>query len=177
MRILRKHHRTDANRRGTTAVELAFVLPVFLFLVLSIVEFAHAQMVGNVLRAACRTAVRLGSTGGNSSAQVENHVRQVLSSAVRTAAINVFVKDASEFDAGGLPPANQSQFEAMPAIELADAEARQLFLVRARVGKESVPIQTSATAFVEARDLVLVLRFFFGFSRTCNAVQRALILH
>jgi hypothetical protein len=137
-RLTPLHKQTD--RRGTTAVELAFVLPVFLFLVLSIVEFAHAQMVGNVLRAACRTGARLGSTGGNSSAQVESHVRQVLSSAVRTAAINVFVKDASEFDAGGQPPANQSQIEAMPAIELTDAEPRQLFLVRARVNYNDIAL-------------------------------------
>jgi hypothetical protein len=134
------NHRFNLRRRGTTVVETAIVLPVFLLFVLGIIEFGHAQMVKNLLRGACRAGARLGSTEGNSTGDVELRVRQVLGSAIDPNAVSVYVKDASVYDEGGDPPTSGNSLEALPNIELGDAQPRQLFLVRARVDYNDVAV-------------------------------------
>lgn len=133
-------HRRPGDRRGTTVVETAFVLPVFLFFIMALIEFGHAQMVNNVLRSACRAGARMGSTQGRTTADVESYVRNALSSAIDVNAVNVFVKNAGSFDEGAGVPSEQSGFESLPDINLHDAEPRQLFLVRARVNYNDVAL-------------------------------------
>jgi Flp pilus assembly protein TadG len=88
-------------RRGTTVVETALVLPVYLMLVLAMIELGHALLVQHVLNSACRQAARIGSTQGNTTATVQAKVLSVLGSTVNTTKVSVFVKDASTFDTGG----------------------------------------------------------------------------
>ncbi|MEM6328647.1 MAG: TadE family protein [Planctomycetota bacterium] len=128
------------DRRGTTTVELAFVLPVFLFFVLALIEFGHAMMVNNALRSACRAGARIGSTEGRSTADVENHVRTVLGSALDLGAVEVFVKNAQSLDDGGAVPESGEGFESLPDIELSTAEPRQMYLVRAKVAYNDVAL-------------------------------------
>jgi hypothetical protein len=135
-----RRRRCDASRSGTTAVETALVLPVFLVFVLGIIELAHAQMVKNVLRSACRQAARIGSTDGTTTADVQARLLGVLDSVVEPGHIDVYVKDASAYDAGGNPPESGAELEGMANIELADAEPRQLFLVRAKVHYNDIAI-------------------------------------
>jgi hypothetical protein len=127
-------------RRGTTVVETALVLPVFLLFVLALIELGHAQMVKHVLRGACRQAARIGSTEGNSTADVRQRALNVLSSCMDPELVEVFVKNAGAYDAGGTPPESGSELEDLPDIELSDAEPRQLFLVRAKVNYEDIAI-------------------------------------
>jgi hypothetical protein len=133
-----RFHRT--LRDGTTVVETAFVLPVFLTLVLALIELGHAQMVQNVLRSACRSGARLGSTEGQTTSNVEAHVRQILSGAMDEHLVHVFVKDASALDSGGEVPESGAEVEAMPAASLEDMEPRSLFLVRARVNYNQIAL-------------------------------------
>lgn len=135
-----RNRRNSNQRRGTTVVETAFVLPVFLIVLWGIIEFSHVQMLQNVLRIACREGARLGSTAGNDTATVESHVRNLLGRAVSLDAINVFVRDAGGFDNGQSVPTNESSLENLPSIELSDAEPRQLFMVRARVDYNDVAL-------------------------------------
>lgn len=135
-----KRQRRRTDRQGTTAVEAAFVLPVFMFFVMALVELAHAQMVNNVLNSACRTAARLGSTEGNTTADVESHVRASLASAIDVNAAAVFVKNAQTLDDGADVPESGEGFEAMPDIEVADADPRQLFFVRARINYNDIAL-------------------------------------
>lgn len=121
------------NRRGTTAVETAMVLPVFFLLLFAIFEFSHAQMVTNMLNNACRNGARLGAVEGSTSAQVVSRVNQTLAPVAPSWSPSVFVNDASVFDSSGTPPTSGSEIESLPAIELSDAEPRQLFVVRARI--------------------------------------------
>lgn len=127
------------TRHGTTVVEAALVLPVFLLFVLGIVELGHAVMVANVLNSACRQAARIGSTEGNTTEQVRNKVLAVLGSAVDPDLVQVYVKNAEAFDSGS-PGTSGSDLEALPSIELTDAEPTQLFLVRAKVRYEDIAI-------------------------------------
>ncbi len=129
-----------SERRGTSAIEAAFVLPVFLFMIFALIEFGHAQMVNNVLRSACREGARLGSTTGSSSSGVETHVRNVLSSAINPAAVTVYVKSAASMETTSSPDTAAAQLEAMPDIELADAKSRQMFMVRAKVPYNAIAL-------------------------------------
>lgn len=127
-------------RRGTTVVETALVLPVFLLFVLGLVELGHAVMVKNVLRSACRQAARIGSTEGKTTAQVQQKVIDVLGAACDPSAIDVYVKDASVFDSDTPPSTSSSSLESLSNIELSEAEPRQLFLVRAKVHYNDIAI-------------------------------------
>lgn len=129
-----------ASRHGTTVVEAAFVLPVFLMLVLGLIELGHAQMVQNVLRSACRSGARLGSTEGQTTADVEEHVRRVLAGAMDADQVYVFVKDASSIDGGGGVPESGEALEAMPPASLENMEARSLFMIRARVNYNDIAL-------------------------------------
>jgi hypothetical protein len=133
------HRRLSGSRSGTTVVETALVLPVFLLFVLGIIELGHAQMVKNVLRSACRQAARMGCTEGTTTADVEQRVYEVLESVVEPGEVEVFVKNAAVYDEGGAP-ANSSELESLSNIELSDAEPRQLFLVRAKINYNDIAI-------------------------------------
>jgi len=129
----------QASRRGTTVVETALVLPVFLVFVLGIIELGHAQMVKNLLRSGCREAARIGSTEGHSTADVRQRVLDVIGSAVKPELVEVFVKDASVFDGAGGGTDSES-LEALPNIELSNAAPRSMFVVRAKVNYNDIAI-------------------------------------
>jgi hypothetical protein len=92
------------------------------------------------MNSACRQAARIGSTDGNTTAQVEARVRSVLGSCVNPSSVQVFVKNASAFDSSGSPGTTATELEAMPGIELNNADPRQLFMVRAKIAYRDVAI-------------------------------------
>jgi Flp pilus assembly protein TadG len=130
MRLKRSRAR---HRRGTAAVETAMVLPVYLTLLFGIAEFGHAQLMLNLLNSACRNGARIGSTEGTTTANVRARVNQTMGAAVATSKVTVYVKDASVFDSSSTPPSTDASLEAMADIEVANADARQMFMVRAKV--------------------------------------------
>jgi Flp pilus assembly protein TadG len=121
------------HRRGTAAVETAMVLPVYLTLLFGIAEFGHAQLMLNLLNSACRNGARLGSTEGTTTANVRTRVNQTMGAAVATSKVTVYVKDASVFDSSSTPPSTDASLEALPDFEVAEADPRQMFMVRAKV--------------------------------------------
>jgi hypothetical protein len=127
-------------RRGTSVVEAAVCLPVFFFFFLALVEFGHARMVQTVLQSACRNGVRLGSTEGVTTSQVEVEVRGMIAGAFDPQQAELFVKDASTYDGGGSVPESGEDLEALPDIELNNADERQLFLIRARVAYNDIAL-------------------------------------
>jgi len=152
----RNSHRR-INRKGTTLVETAFVLPVFMFFVLGLVEVGNAMMVQNVLRSATRAGARLGATDGKSSSAVTAYVKQVVGGAIDAQHATVTVKNASVYDSGSTPPETSAQLEALPAMELTDAEPRQLFMVRAKVAYNDValvPMPFMQAVILEAQSFI-----------------------
>lgn len=127
------------QRRGTTTVETAFVLPVFLVLLFAIFEFGHAQMVNNMMSTACRNAARIGAVEGSTTAQVEERVEETLGKFVPIDKVDIFVKNASSFDGGGSTPDGQG-LEELPNIDLSTTEPRTLFVVRAKVSYNEIAI-------------------------------------
>ncbi|MCA9235373.1 MAG: pilus assembly protein [Planctomycetales bacterium] len=140
LRSVRRSPEKSPLRRGTTVVETAVVLPVFLFLFLAIIEFGHAQMVANILNSACRVGARMGSTEGVSTADITARVNQTLGTAVDPANVSVFVKDASAFDSASPPDTTGVSIEALPDLEVDDAEPRQMFVVRAKVAYNDIAL-------------------------------------
>lgn len=133
-------YRRNQARRGTTVVETALVLPIFLLFVFVLVEIGHAQMIKNMLRGACREAARLGCTEGSATADVQARVLEILGGAVSSGHVNVMVKDAGAFDEGGDPPQSNSDLESLPDMEVSEADQGQLFLVRATVNYNDVAV-------------------------------------
>jgi len=131
----RKHQR---SRSGTATVETAVVLPVYLLMLFAIIEFGHAQMVLNLLNSGVRNGARIGSTEGTTTNQVVARVLQTLGAAVPANKVTVLVRDASVYDTGGTPPSTDAGVEALPALEVANAAPRQMFVVRARVDYNSI---------------------------------------
>ena len=138
--ILRAAHRSVRRRIGAAAVEFAVVLPVFLTFVFGVIEVSRIRLTSNLLKTACRTAARYGAAEGVSSAQACERVRAILSTALNAQAVSVVVKDASVYDTGGELPDNPEDYDALPNIELDQAQPRQLFLIRATVGYNRVAL-------------------------------------
>src|SRR3954471_15520594 len=136
----RGRNRRNKTRSGTTVVETALVLPVFLMFVLALIELGHAMMVSHVLRSACRQAARIGSTEGHSTAATRTKALEVLGSAVNPTKVTIFIKDAKSFDGGTSPSTTGTALESMPNLELNNAEPRQLFMVRAKVHYKDIAI-------------------------------------
>ena len=128
------------ERRGTTIVETAVVLPVFLFFLFAIIEFGHAQLVTNMLNSACRNGARIGAVEGTTSADVVARVNQTMAPVIAAENVSIFVNDASVFDGGGTPPNSGAAIEALPSIELTNAEPRQMFVVRARLNYNDIAL-------------------------------------
>ncbi|MDA7950077.1 MAG: pilus assembly protein [Pirellulaceae bacterium] len=134
--------RKDRIRRsGTAIVETAFVLPVLLTFLFGIFTFGHMQMVANLVQNACRTAAREGAADGMTTEEVRQRVLEIVSSAVDSDMVTVDVRDASVFDIQGADlPITNEDFEALPAVEVADVDPRQLFIVRAQLNYSQVAI-------------------------------------
>jgi Flp pilus assembly protein TadG len=156
MRHWKSCRRSSQRCSGTTLVETALVLPVFLAFVLGLMELSHAYMVTNVMRAACREAARLGSVSGTTTAQVKQKALDMMGSACKASAVTVFVKDASTFDTSGTPPQTATALEAMPDIEVANAKPLQLYMVRAKVNYNQIAIVPNIPIIGKFLDNVII---------------------
>ena len=137
---MRRLQKRTGSRSGTAAVETAVVLPVYVLLLFGVIEFGHAHMVVNLLQNGTRNAARMGSTAGPTTAQVIARVRQTLGAAVDPGKVSVWVQDASSLDDGTTWPMTDAQVEALPGIELATADDRQMFVVRASLAYNDISL-------------------------------------
>ena len=69
-------------RRGAAMVEMALVLPVFLMLIMGIIEFGRAMMVSNLVTNAAREGARMAVLDGSSNTEVSAAVRTFLQGAI-----------------------------------------------------------------------------------------------
>lgn len=132
--------RRGCLRRGTAAVEFALALPVLLAFVFGLVECSRIRMTTNLLGAACRLAARHGSAEGVTSQDACEHAARILATGMNPEHVVVLVKDAAVYDGAGALPASGAELSTLPDIELADAESRQMFLVRASVAYNDIAL-------------------------------------
>ncbi len=79
------------HRRGAAAVELAIVLPIFFMVVMGIVEFGRAMMVGQLVTNAARHGAREAAIDGSTNSSVTATVKSFVSTSVGVAASDVDV--------------------------------------------------------------------------------------
>jgi Flp pilus assembly protein TadG len=71
--------RIDRKRRGSSAVEMAFIAPVFLSLIMGTIESSRLGMVAQLLTTAAREGCRVAVVDGMTQTDVQNRVNAVLS--------------------------------------------------------------------------------------------------
>ncbi|MFV0445509.1 MAG: TadE/TadG family type IV pilus assembly protein [Planctomycetaceae bacterium] len=84
IRLFRSTTRLD--RRAAAVVEMALVLPVFLLIVLGIVEFGRAMMVGQLLTNGARHGARRAIIEGSTNTGVENEITDFLTTTLNVPA-------------------------------------------------------------------------------------------
>ena len=117
--------RNKHARRGAAMVEMALVLPLFLMLVLGIIEFGRAMMVANLVTNAAREGARMAVLDGSTNTDVNNAVVTFLQSAIgqgiSTADISVTITVTA---AAGNPN---------PANNIANASSRDLITIKVQL--------------------------------------------
>lgn len=124
------------SRRGAAAVELAVVLPIFFMVVMGIVEFGRAMMVGQLVTNAARHGAREASIDGSTNATVTSSVQSFVSTSAGVPASDVVVEIVVE-PGGGNPD---------PSDNLSLAQPKDIC-------KVSVKVPYSKVAYVAGRYL------------------------
>jgi Flp pilus assembly protein TadG len=82
------------RRRGATAVEFAFVAPLFFLIVLGLIEIGRACMVSELLTESARRACRTGVIEGTSYSSIQSAATNFLTSVgINGESANVYVND------------------------------------------------------------------------------------
>jgi Flp pilus assembly protein TadG len=74
--------RHSSRRRGSAMVEVAVCFPVFLMILLGIIEFGRAMSVNQLLNSAARMGCRAAILDGSTNTSVSNSVKQQVSNLV-----------------------------------------------------------------------------------------------
>lgn len=131
------HHRS--RRRGTSAVEVALTLPVFIMFLAAMMEFGHAMFVSHMLKAAAKSGARYGSTDGVTTAQVQAKVQQIIASSMKASAVTVLIRDASVFDTANVTPSTIN-YANLPNVELSNIDQGHLYIVQVSVPYSQVAL-------------------------------------
>lgn len=128
MKTLRKSFGRKSSRRGAAVLEMALVLPIFFMVVLGIVEFGRAMMVGQMVTNAAREATRLAIVDGSTNSSVEGWVEEFLNNSlgVNTADVTVDIEVTAA-------PGNDD-----PLDEIGNAQSRDLVTVAVSVPFDKV---------------------------------------
>jgi Flp pilus assembly protein TadG len=99
---LPSRRRSAEERRGAATVEMAVVLPVFVTIMLGMIEFGRALMVGQLVTNAAREGARLAVINGTVNTDVSTQVKTFLQGAANVAQADVTVNiTISNAAAGG----------------------------------------------------------------------------
>ncbi|WP_339910237.1 TadE/TadG family type IV pilus assembly protein [Symmachiella dynata] len=88
--------RESSERRGVAAVEMAFVFPVFMLLVLGVIEFGRYMMVGQLVTNAAREGSRLAIRGTFTEEEVKQDILAFITDAVGVTAGQVVIDVSTE---------------------------------------------------------------------------------
>ncbi len=94
----------STHRRGAAAVEMAIVLPIFFMVVMGIVEFGRAMMVGQLVTNAARHGARESCIDGATNATVTTAVKDFVATTVGVAQSDVTVDIVVDPGAGNPDP-------------------------------------------------------------------------
>ena len=109
-------------------VEMALVLPIFFMVVLGIVEFGRAMMVGQMVTNAAREGTRMGIVDGETNTTVTDWIEDFLEDSINVDPADVTVT-ITVTEATGNPPA---------ANQIGNASAKDLITVNVSVPFDKV---------------------------------------
>lgn len=110
---------SSSVRRGAALVEMALVLPVFLAIVMGIIEFGRGMWVGNMVTNAAREGTRIAVLEWSTNPEVRQAITSFLTSSVGVDAADVQINIAIT-----PAPANPR-----PVTECSNCETRDLIAV------------------------------------------------
>jgi Flp pilus assembly protein TadG len=121
---------TQRRRRGAALVEMALVLPIFMMVVLGIIEFGRALWVGNMVTNAAREGARSAVLDGSSNAAVRTEIQSFLTASlgIPSSAVTTTIT---------ITPATGNP---NPGNECANAKARDLIAITVTVPFNSVSL-------------------------------------
>ena len=125
MRIRLRRKPQRKRRRGAVMIEMAIVLPVFLALLLGMIELGQALMISQLVTNSAREGARQGIFDGSTNAAVEQSVKDFLIQAVNVGGNT----DLIEVTITVTPAAGNED----PLNVLADANRRDLVSVRVEI--------------------------------------------
>lgn len=134
MKLLNNKKRLG-DRKGTTILEVYFVLLWMFPVVIATVEFGHCFMTIHTINAAARNAARAGVADTATTEAVAARAKSILGSAINADAenIKILVKDGSLFDDPDFDPETLTDYDALPDCDLATFSSQALFIVRVQV--------------------------------------------
>lgn len=125
-------------RSGTTAVEMALIMPVFFVVLFAIVEFGHAMMVRSLVMSTTKDAARFGAVGEISTQEVLDYIEARLAKVMDPEEAEILIKDANFMDAAD--PEFPEDLASLPDIELSEAESRHPFVIRISLPYEATAL-------------------------------------
>lgn len=131
-----------SRRRGAAMVETALVLPVFLLLVLGIIEFGRALMVANMVTNAAREGARMAILDGSTNSQVQTAVEDFLTASLGVARNSITTNITIQAAPGNTNPGNQC----------ANAQSRDLITVEVRIPFSKVALVEGD--FLQGKNLI-----------------------
>lgn len=120
---MRRQQHQNNKRRGAALVELALVLPIFFAVVLGIIEFGRAMMVGQMVANAAREASRLAILDGSTNGQVQSWIEEFMQESINVGASDLNIQITVEPGEGNEDPNDN----------LANAQPRDLCKIRIEV--------------------------------------------
>ncbi len=96
--------RSTTRRLGAATVEMAIVLPIFFMVVMGIVEFGRAMMVGQLITNAARFGARESSVDGATNATVTTAIKAFVSDSVGVSQADITVDIVVNPGAGNPDP-------------------------------------------------------------------------
>ena len=79
------------RRAGAAMVEMAVLLPIFVTVILGIIEFGRAMMVGQLVTNAARDGARMAISNNTTNQQVQTTISNFIQSSVGAAQANITV--------------------------------------------------------------------------------------
>lgn len=105
--LTRAFLRKGPSRPGAAAVEMALVMPIFVSVVLGIIEFGRAMMVAQIVTNSTREGARMAIVDGSTNAAVVTRVQSFVSDSAGCKSSDVSVTISITAAAGNTNPGNQ----------------------------------------------------------------------
>jgi Flp pilus assembly protein TadG len=95
--------RLRRDQRGATMVEMAFVTPLLMMVLLGLTDFGYHSYLASVVEGTVQKAARRATVGGQTPAQIDDYVRAQLTQFSKNATVTITKTNYYEFSGIGKP--------------------------------------------------------------------------